>query len=481
MEQGQVNDSLALFFVGSGECGKTSVKHALVNEEANVAPAIGKDTRTVGMDMQEGLTKDKAGRVLIFKIKDVGGQDIYIHLHELFLLNRAVYVFLWRADHDIVKVRQDVTVWLNLLQSSVPGVAVLPVVTHIDCVSASDLEQQCSNVKAAMRKWMEKQEKLKNAREVPLVRVLNGADSFCVNCLTGEGIAQLRTAVLEAAETTRGFREPLPKSWVQVREQVREMAKTQRYMSWTEFMTLAQQDCGITDKMLLVLASFLHETSELRFFGLEMMKQRKENLEVFLTSMLGQDSVGSDADEARALFDIIDENGNGAIDEAELRKYLRGKGLNDANVQLMLQRADDDKSGQIEFEEFRKRFEAAQIAAKSSDILSSTIYCNVPWMVDILKGIIRHSHAALLEYLQDTADNHGLMHQARRMRVQGIIHKDLFDQHLLWPGCDGLGQSGFWTRVANDNAKNFSYERQLWDDGAGGLKAVVGSGDEQKV
>ena len=106
-------------------------------------------------------------------------------------------------------------------------------------------------------------------------------------------------------------------------------------------------------------------------------------------------------------------------------------------------------------------FEAVQIAAKSSDILSSIVYLDVPWMVDILKGIFRHSHAALLEYLQDTTDNHGLMHQARRMRVQGIIHKDLFDQHLLWPGCDGSQQSGFRTKVAGDNAKNFSYERQL--------------------
>ena len=112
------NDSLALFLVGGGECGKTSVKRALVNEDANVAPAIDKDTRTVGMDMEEWSTVDNAGQVLNLKIKDVGGQDLYIHLHELFLLRRAVYLFMWRADHDLDKVRHDVTVWLNLLQSA---------------------------------------------------------------------------------------------------------------------------------------------------------------------------------------------------------------------------------------------------------------------------------------------------------------------------------------------------------------------------
>jgi hypothetical protein len=78
----------------------------------------------------------------------------------------------------------------------------------------------------------------------------------------------------------------------------------------------------------LAVASFLHETSGLRFFGLEMMKRRKENLEDFLTIMLGprrEDSVSSDANDARVLFDTIDESKHGGIDEAELRKYLRGK------------------------------------------------------------------------------------------------------------------------------------------------------------
>ena len=52
-------------------------------------------------------------------------------LHELFVLNRAVYVFIWRADRDVEETLHDSTKWLNLLQSRVPGVAVVPVVTHV--------------------------------------------------------------------------------------------------------------------------------------------------------------------------------------------------------------------------------------------------------------------------------------------------------------------------------------------------------------
>ena len=48
IQDGGVKDSLALFLVGDGEAGKTSVAQALVNEEDNKADEIGRDIRTVG-------------------------------------------------------------------------------------------------------------------------------------------------------------------------------------------------------------------------------------------------------------------------------------------------------------------------------------------------------------------------------------------------------------------------------------------------
>jgi len=98
----------------------------------------------------------------------------------------------------------------------------------------------------------------------------------------------------------------------------------------------------------------------------------------------------------------------------------------------MMQSVDDDSSGKIEFEEFRKRFDNAQGAVKG-DVLSSTVYLNANWMGDILKGVIRHDHAALHEFLQSEKMTE-LMHQARRLRVQGIISRALLEHNLLWPG-----------------------------------------------
>ena len=131
---GAMNQSLALFLIGDGEAGKTNVMPALMNEQGSppdVSPLIGKDTRTIGMDMTKWPTKDRQGHPFTFEIKDVG-QKVYMKLHEFFELNRGVYLYLWRADRDIQSIIKGITLWLNLLQSCVPGVSVVPVCTHID-------------------------------------------------------------------------------------------------------------------------------------------------------------------------------------------------------------------------------------------------------------------------------------------------------------------------------------------------------------
>ena len=400
VRDGAHNETLALFLVGGGENGKTSVLRALMNETGNSAQSIGIDVRTVGMDEGVWKTQDSEGRALELQTKDVGGQDLYMHLHELFVLPRGVYVFVWRADRAAEKTRQEVTAWLNLLQARVPGVAVLAVVTHADCVSAHVLQQQSALVKDVFAKWEAKQENAQNAHAVPVVRVRNHGESYAVDCRTGEGIPELRGALLCAAEETRGFREPLPRTWIDLRQKLGEMKKTTKYMGWTDFTRLVKE-CNIPDNMLLAVTAFLHETSVVRFFGLPLMRRQADNFEDFLTVLLGGTRDSAHDEDARALFDRIDTDGSGAIDEKELREFMLAAGLKptDANVKLMMQSVDDDSSGEIEFEEFRKRFDDAQGAVKG-DVLSSTVYLNANWMGDILKGVIRHDHAALHEFLQ---------------------------------------------------------------------------------
>ena len=90
---------------------------------------------------------------LIIKFKDVGGQTVYRKQLELFLLDRAIYVYLWRADSRIDDVIASIEGWMNLLQSCVPGVNVLPVCTHIDCASPADAKVKITTVKKVFNEW----------------------------------------------------------------------------------------------------------------------------------------------------------------------------------------------------------------------------------------------------------------------------------------------------------------------------------------
>jgi hypothetical protein len=116
------------------------------------------------------------------------------------------------------------------------------------------------------------------------------------------------------------------------------------------------------------------------------------------------------------------------------------------------------------------------ILSSKGDILLSIVFLNTEWMVDVLKGIIRHDHAALRQYLQDDKKN-CLSHHVRWMCVQGIIAKDLIQQGYLWPGVSNL----FWSKVAEDDTEDYKYERELWDNGAKRLKKVVENDNDMQV
>ena len=481
---GEINKSLCIFLLGDGEVGKTSFVHAVMNEEGNFSLPIAKDTRTVGMDMYTWQTKDNHGMDLTFHIKDVGGQKVYMKTHELFVLDRAIYLYLWRPDTDTKKISDNVTLWLNLLQSRVPGVSVLPIVTHIDCVSTTDLEQQCDVVKNSFGKWVRKQKSMQNPEDIPIVRILNHAESLHVNCLKGDGVAVARSAIKDAAEKTRGYHEPLPNSWLNLRERISELAKGKRFITWQEYCKECRE-CHIEDKMLLVVTSFLHETSVLRFFGLPALRLQNENfdyfLRVFLSTKDGEEvevkdnSIEGRRNTALALFQEIDKERSGSIDADALRKFVEAKGIKNANIKLMMQSAGDDCAGKIHLETFCRCFDLAQLE-EHDKMLLCTVYIDIEWMIDILKGIVRHDHGALLQYFQEGGDL-SLWHHTRRLRVHGIVAENLLD--FLWPGIS----SPLWHKVetASADAKNYQYEMQLWwDDRTKGLKKVVETEDDKK-
>ena len=604
VRDGGCNQILDLFLIGEGEAGKTSVMKALMNEDGNTCTKIGVDQRTVGMDRITWSTKDKEANAINLQMNDVAGQRVYLNLHELFVVSRAVYLYVWRADPNYTqtkagpaldKIQEDVTVWLNLLQSRVPGVHVIPVVTHIDCVDEESLREQCKLVQQAFLGWESKQhvhqanmkeavsdsfvkvesnirssrddfaiigtylktdasdsgrslyQKLGNSavamwcdaqgkwkigwkkgrksllaagaagheaspdlvtsgwgdskgfrdfkvyrgvhedqhegNNVPLLKVLNRGDSMRVNCLEGDGVIALRAAVLEAAKNTRGYREPLPASWIRLRDRIDEMKQDRKALTWEEYKDVACNHCGIEKRMLLTVTSFLHQTFALRYFGISYLEMQRRNFEDLVLALFKTHDAGDPVHDPRALFALLDQDGSGAISKQELEKFLRSKALNNIDSKFMMLSADSDSSGMIDHEEFLERFEAAQLHDRPGGV-TSVVYLDTEWMIDILKGVIRHDHAALHEFLVAEAAGGGasgqieLLHHLRRMRVHGVIHKSLLDHDFLWPG----KATDFWSRVSGDSSRTFEYERTLWQQGrCKALKNVVENDDQKQL
>jgi len=61
-------------------------------------------------------------------------------------------------------------------------------------------------------------------------------------------------------------------------------------------------------------------------------------------------------DEMRAAFKVFDIDGNGTIDEKELRATMKklGENLSDDDVKAMIKAADKNNDGKVDYEEFIK-------------------------------------------------------------------------------------------------------------------------------
>lgn len=62
------------------------------------------------------------------------------------------------------------------------------------------------------------------------------------------------------------------------------------------------------------------------------------------------------ADEMREAFKVFDMDGNGTIDEKELRVTMKklGEKLSDEDIRAMIRAADKNGDGKIDYEEFIK-------------------------------------------------------------------------------------------------------------------------------
>lgn len=175
---GELNTEVLLFTVGDGESGKTSIVRSLMSS-VDRCDAIDADDRTVGVDITPWRPAIGDGD-LKFLMFDMAGQAVYAVTHQYFLAERAVYMLVWRAreltqgegvEKSLEGVRAMIDKWIDMLHNKVPGVPVLLVATHIDCVSPQQLDEQVLWVRQVA----------KEGRDHGIM-ILNDGHSHRVNC-----------------------------------------------------------------------------------------------------------------------------------------------------------------------------------------------------------------------------------------------------------------------------------------------------------
>ena len=335
------------------------------------------------------------GSGLEFKIKDLAGQAVYGISNQFFLVERALFVLVWRIVPNLKKqatfledVQQMVIPWLDTLELRVPGASVVIVATHIDCADVDTVDWQCKLVETAVAercKQLEEDAKVTGINSLKLYSVEKCPSVLRLNCLDGTGIEKLKSNLIEMAQALPWWREKIPHSYLSLQDKIQEMSGQRSWLPWTEYANVAQEylkeDAAIVktlsyEKHLEMATRFLHDNATLKFFGKYPM----------------------DAVEEQQVEDVV--------------------------------------------------------------------YINPKWIIDTLKGLIRHSRDSLLEFfassehLLDSATRTVWRRRIHRLATYGILHMQLVP--FLWPDGSPDGDSPDGDSPVGDSPVGDSLSKTYW-------------------
>jgi hypothetical protein len=86
------------------------------------------------------------------------------------------------------------------------------------------------------------------------------------------------------------------------------------------------------------------------------------------------------------------------------------------------------------------------ISAEKIKLIDRTVFIGSKWIIDVLKGLIRHDRSVLLTFfgLIDKEETRQIwLRRVHRLAIYGILHRDLIP--FLWPGGISKLSAQFWT------------------------------------
>lgn len=219
-----------LLLVGEGGVGKTSLCRKLEKDDADLPE---EEERTRGIDVLRLPIAGKDGTPFYMNIWDFGGQDIYHATHRFFLTRRSLYVLLTETR------RQDdnFDYWIPNIHLFGGGSPILVVNNKRDGfprqVSIGAFRKnEAFNIQGTVHE---------------------------VNLKNGEGVARLKSDICHHIQQLPLVGNPVPKTWVQVREALNTLSQSTAHITYQDFEGICR-DKGI-DEVLKIedLGKYLHD------------------------------------------------------------------------------------------------------------------------------------------------------------------------------------------------------------------------------
>ncbi len=256
-----------LLVTGQANVGKTTLLSALKNEVGNVNKVLrlltgkGRRSSTSGIALEDWKPHNS---IITFSTWDFGGQLVYYTTHQFFLSKRALYLLVFSMARGLQHSR--LISWLNSIQSRAPGVPVMLVGTHRDdkkrC-SAAHVVELAAAVRRTITAW---------ERSFPApdrLNILKNSDEcwfFPVSAITGEGVPEIRSRLLDVAADQPSLRERVPLLYLKLLDVVRIQRRAENLpiTTWSRFREWA----GFEDESQLERAAqLLHDWGELLWFS----------------------------------------------------------------------------------------------------------------------------------------------------------------------------------------------------------------------
>ncbi len=224
-----------VLIVGRGNVGKTFLLNRLIKDQ--VPPTV----TTEGIDIHEWHIRTPKVKDFRANFWDFGGQEIYHATHQFFLTKRSLYLLVWEArkDDDL----QTFDYWLNavkLLSDSAPLLLVM---------NKSD-------------------ERIKPIDEAELKKHFPNIQGFYkVSAKTGDGIPDLKKAILTQLDRLPHIGDRLPGEWLEVRKELEGFTKEnekgkdkakENYIEYERYVGICKK-CGLGKAPADYLARYYHD------------------------------------------------------------------------------------------------------------------------------------------------------------------------------------------------------------------------------